>query len=86
MRPYHPFATSLCKVDGVVLMGQQIVLSPVLRKPVLNTLHTAHQGISSMRAKAMDSVYWPEIKVDIARMRDQCVHCHQMAASITRLV
>ncbi|VDI05204.1 Hypothetical predicted protein [Mytilus galloprovincialis] len=79
LRPYHRFASSLCTVDGVVLMGQRIVIPPALRKPVLNALHAAHQGVSAMRARAMDSVYWPEITVDIARVRDQCVHCHQMA-------
>lgn len=81
LRPYHRFASSLCTVDGVVLMGQQIVIPPALRKPVLDALHAAHQGVSAMRARAMDSVYWPEITVDIARVRDQCVHCHQMAKS-----
>ncbi|CAG2237418.1 unnamed protein product [Mytilus edulis] len=81
LRPYHRFASSLCTVDGVVLMGQRIVIPPALRKPVLNALHAAHQGVSAMRARAMDSVYWPEITVDIARVRDQCVHCHQMAKS-----
>lgn len=81
LRPYHRFASSLCTVDGVVLMGQRIVIPPALRKPVLDALHAAHQGVSAMRARAMDSVYWPEITVDIARVRDQCVHCHQMAKS-----
>ncbi|VDH97839.1 Hypothetical predicted protein [Mytilus galloprovincialis] len=60
LRPYHRFASSLCTVDGVVLMGQRIVIPPALRKPVLNALHAAHQGVSAMRARAMDSVYWPQ--------------------------
>jgi hypothetical protein len=68
-------------VDGVVLMGQRIVIPLVLRKSILNALHAAHQGISAMRARAMDSVYWPDITVDIARVRDQCTHCHQAAKS-----
>ena len=81
LRPYHRFAASLCVVDGVILMGQRIVVPPSLRQPVLNALHAAHQGVSAMRAHAMDSVYWPDITTDIARIRDQCTHCHQMAKS-----
>ncbi|XP_052760759.1 uncharacterized protein LOC128203366 [Mya arenaria] len=81
LRPFHRFAAGLCVVDGVVLMGQRIVIPPVLRKPVLNALHAAHQGVSAMRARAMDSVYWPDISIDIARVREQCVHCHKMAKS-----
>ena len=81
LRPYHRYAASLCVVDGVVLMGQRIVIPPALRTSILNALHAAHQGVSAMRARAMDSVYWPDITIDIARVRDQCAHCHQMAKS-----
>ncbi|XP_021341459.1 uncharacterized protein LOC110442268 [Mizuhopecten yessoensis] len=81
LRPYHRFAVSLCVVDGVLLMGQRVVIPPALRKHVLNALHAAHQGVSAMRARAIDSVYWPDITVDIARVRDQCSYCHQMAKS-----
>ena len=81
LRPYHRFAASLCVVDGVILMGQRIVVPPSLRQPVLNALHAAHQGVSAMRARAIDSVYWPDITNDIARIRDQCTHCHRMAKS-----
>ena len=62
-------------------MGQRIVVPPSLRQPVLNALHAAHQGVSAMRARAIDSVYWPDITNDIARIRDQCTHCHRMAKS-----
>ncbi|CAG2209551.1 unnamed protein product [Mytilus edulis] len=81
LRPYHRFASSLCTVDGVVLMGQRIVIPPALRKPVLNALHAAHQGVSAMRARAMDSVFWPDRTVDISRVRHHIVYCHQMAKS-----
>ncbi|MCW4345270.1 MAG: RNase H-like domain-containing protein, partial [Candidatus Thiodiazotropha endolucinida] len=81
LRPYHRFAASLCVVDGVVLMGQRIVIPPTLRQPILNALHAAHQGVSAMRARAMDSVYWPDITIDIARVRDQCAYCHRIAKS-----
>ena len=80
-RPYYRYAASLCVVDGVVLLGQRIVIPPALRGPILDALHSAHQGVSVMRARANDTVYWPDINVDIARVRDQCMSCHQMAKS-----
>ncbi|XP_021352553.1 uncharacterized protein LOC110449789 [Mizuhopecten yessoensis] len=81
LRPYHRFAASLCVVDGVVLMGQRVVIPLALRTHVLNALHAAHKCVSAMRARAISSVYCPDITVDIARVRDQCSHCHQMAKS-----
>ena len=62
LRPYQRYATSLCVVDGVVLMGQRIVVPPSFRQPILKAFHAVHQGVSSMRRIAMDSVYWPDIK------------------------
>ena len=79
--PFHRYASSLCVVDGIVLMGQRIVIPPELRNSILNALHGAHQGVSAMRARAMDSVYWPDISLDIARVRNQCGHCHRAAKS-----
>ena len=81
LRPYHRVADSLCCVDGVVLMGQRIVIPASLRTNILEALHAAHQGVNSMCARATDSVYWPNISVDITRVRDECTHCHRIAKS-----
>ena len=81
LRAYHRLSPSMCVVDGVVLVGHRVVIPAVLRESVLNALHAAHQGVSAMQARAVDSVYWPDITVDIARIRDQCLHCHKIAKS-----
>ncbi|XP_013410955.1 uncharacterized protein LOC106174104 [Lingula anatina] len=61
IRPHHRHAASLCVVDGVILMGQRIVIPGALRTPILNALHAAHQGISAMQSRAADSVFWPKL-------------------------
>nr|XP_039263276.1 uncharacterized protein K02A2.6-like [Styela clava] len=81
VRPFQKFANSLSIVDGVILMGHRIVIPAALREPILEALHSAHQGVSAMRARAVDSVYWPNISIDISRIRDSCGHCHRMAKS-----
>ena len=73
LRPYHRLADSLCTIDGVILMGQRIVIPASLRPSILEALHAAHQGINSMCARAIDSVYWPNLSVDITRVREECV-------------
>ena len=81
LRPYYRIASSLCVVDGVILAGQRIVVPTTLRKAILESLHAAHQSINSMCARANDSVYWPNISVDITRVREECTHCHRIAKS-----
>ena len=54
------------------------VIQLALRKSILNALHAAYQGVSAMRAWAMDSgLLWLDITADIAWVRDQCSNCHQ---------
>lgn len=55
--PYHRFASSLCTVDGVVLMGQRIVIPPALHKPVLDALHAAHTKESALCVQGLWTLY-----------------------------
>ena len=81
LQPYHKLADSLCVVDGVVLTGQRIVIPLSLRPAILQALHAAHQGVTIMCTRAHDCVYWPNLSVDITKVREGCAHCHRMAKS-----
>ena len=81
LRSYHRISESLFILDGVTMMGSRIIVPASLRDQILIALHAAHQGISAMSARAADTVYWPNISIDIQRVRDHCTHCHQMAKS-----
>ena len=81
IRAYHKYAAHLYEVDGVVMMNNRIVVPTALREQLLLSLHAAHQGIGSMCQRAADSIFWPNITVDITRVRNECEHCHRMAKS-----
>ena len=65
IRVYHQYREALSAVDGVILYKDRIVVPSSLRNEVLNSLHSAHQGISSMISRAEVSVFWPGITKDI---------------------
>ena len=48
---------------------------------MLDVLHSAHQGCSSMEARASQSVWWPGLKDKIAKRRSACQGCTQSAPS-----
>ena len=81
LRDYHQFRNDLNTVDGIIVYKDRIVIPPVLRQDVLEALHAAHQGISSMIARAEASVFWPGITSDIINMRNRCQACNRMAPS-----
>ena len=81
LKPYHRYADHLYIIDGVVMLGQRIVIPTSLRGQLLKSLHAAHQGIGIMNQRAADTIFWPGISVDITRTRNECGDCHRIAKS-----
>ena len=76
---YTRYIKSLYIQDGVLLYNDRVVVPPNLRKAVLDTLHAAHQGVSSMQMRAQRIVFWPGITRDIADRRSACQDCNRNA-------
>ena len=67
--------------DGVVLHGNHLVIPATIQRHVLLTIHSAHQGVSSMESRAHQIIYWPGMNADIQRTRDDCLMCCKNAPS-----
>ena len=93
LQPYWTVRHQLSTVGGVVLITDytdsilvnRIIIPTPLRHEVLQSLHAAHQGVTSMNSRAQVSVYWPGITNDIASTRETCSHCNKIAPSHARL-
>ncbi len=81
LQEYHQFRDHLHTLDGVIMYKERIVIPPSLRQHILNTLHCAHQGVTSMIARAESSVFWPGITTAITTQRKTCNHCNRTAPS-----
>ena len=47
----------------------RIVIPPSLRSRIVENLHSAHQGVSSMYSWAQRIVYWPRLVADLEEAR-----------------
>ena len=72
-------------VDSVVLYNDRIVIPVALRERVLDNLHSAHQGVTSMSSRALATVFWPGITASIEMARSGCRTCHRNAPSQAKL-
>ena len=79
---FHRLRNDLYAVDGVVIYKGRIIIPPDLREEILESLHAAHQGVTSMIARAESSVFWPGITNQIVEQRKKCYHCNRMAPSL----
>ena len=67
------------------MMSERIIVPEKLRPRVLETLHSAHQGVYTMMIRAQDTVYWPGLSRDIDRVRAHCLTCQSIAPSQSNL-
>ena len=70
--------------NGVVMFKNRIVIPSALRYQALKALHSAHQGVEGMRARAATSIYWPGINASIAQVRANCRYCDSITPSQAR--
>ena len=85
VQDYWQYRQDLSLSDGVILYKGRTVIPDILRLETLGALHAAHQGITSMTARAQDSIFWPGITLDIQRTRDLCDTCNRNAPSQPRM-
>jgi hypothetical protein len=81
LREYYHHRQDLSQVDGVPLYKGRLIVPVSLRTAVLETLHSAHQGVTGMTLRAQESVRWPGITPQIKETRDKCKNCIEHAPS-----
>ena len=81
VQPYHKYRDHLSIVDGVLCFKTRVVIPTELRQHVLQTLHSAHQGVTGMTNRAEQAVFWPGINTDIQKKRSMCRACIRNAPS-----
>ena len=59
----------------------RVVVPSSLRRTILNNLHAAHQGVSSMQLRAQSIIFWPGMTLDIQEVRSKCRECNRNAPS-----
>ena len=81
LKDYYQLESEMSTEEGIIYYKNRVVIPPSLRQEVLDTLHSAHQGTSTMVARAAASVYWPGITPAITAKRALCTACNRNAPS-----
>ena len=81
LHPYYQHRHALFVVGNVVLLHDRPVIPVAVRREVLEHLHGAHGSVSTMYARAVTCMYWPNIRDDIMMSRAACSSCNLNAPS-----
>ena len=82
---FNRYKEALYSYDGVVMYKDRVIVPEDLRPLVLQSLHAAHQGVSSMELRAHSLVFWPGMTRDIHQIRSNCATCNKNAPSNSRV-
>ena len=80
-RDFYRVKSDLSTIGPVVLVGDRVAIPSSLQSEVLEVLHSAHQGTTSMTNRALSCIYWPGMLADISRKRAACSSCDKSAPS-----
>ena len=80
-KEYHQYRDKLYPREGVLMYDDRLVIPKGIRDRVLDLLHAAHQGRSSMLHRAAQTVFWPGYIADIEKRRAGCHACNTIAPS-----
>ena len=78
---FYPYREHLSSMGEILLFKNRVVVPHSLRKEILDTLHSGHQGVTAMVAIASQAVFWPGMNGAIAGRRAACASCDRVAPS-----
>ena len=84
LRDFWHIRENLAVEDGIAYFGHRVIVPRTLRKQILEHLHSAHQGVTSMKNRATASVYWPGLSRDISNYRNNCRRCDENGPSLPK--
>lgn len=65
--------------DGLIFVGDRLLIPRSLRKEMLEKLHYSHFGMEKMKKRARGIMYWPGLNQQIEVMVSKCQHCQKHA-------
>ena len=76
LREFFKHRENLSTCQGVILYKWRVLVPRSLRREILEGLHSGHQGVVGMKARASNAVFWPGIDAAIQSVRERCRTCN----------
>ena len=78
--PFFDVRDELSVYDGIVIIGERMVVPKSLRRDTLYRFHHAHSGVVSILSLARESIYWSGMSGEIKQLSK----CVMSAGRLTR--
>jgi hypothetical protein len=75
VRPYWPIHEDIYEVEGLLFVGDKLLVPETLRGEMLDKIHQTHMGMEKCKARAREILYWPGMTNDIEEAVKNCPTC-----------
>ena len=75
VKPYWGLRDSIYEDDGLMFVGEKLIVPTSLRSDMLSKLHAGHMGMEKSKARARECLYWPHLSEDIEDIVGRCSTC-----------
>ncbi len=75
VQSFYKWKDSLSVSDGLIVLGNRIVIPKTMRHEMLGRIHDGHKGLSKCRARDQVAVWWPGISEDLRHKIETCRFC-----------
>jgi hypothetical protein len=75
VKPYWAIRDEIHVEEGIVFLGDRLIVPTSLRQSMLLRLHEGHLGVNKCKARAADVLYWPNINEEIQITVAKCSTC-----------
>ena len=75
LRPYQQVQGQLSIVEGIIALGNRIIVPHAMQQEILHKIHESHQGYVKCQERARSAVWWPGITKEIEALVSACHFC-----------
>ena len=76
-RDYWKVRDQLHVADGLIFVGERLVVPTTMKTIVLQAIHEGHMGIERCKQRGRSCVYWPSMNDDIEMRIKECEICNK---------
>ena len=75
VKEYWKVCDQLHVADGLIFVGERLVVPTAMKKVVLQAIHEGHMGITRCKQRGRSCVYWPSMNDYIEKQVKECDTC-----------
>ena len=76
-KPYWQHRVDIAELDGLVFLGDRLIVPYAKQAEIISQLHEGHLGINKTQQRACSAVFWPGISRQIEDRVSSCTICKQ---------